>query len=338
VTGQQNWIFILKSLFPHKLSDVSFTNPTSTVGLQLLNLWLLWVMLRCVNDGVTNVKPVHEIAGNAWYGQVSRPSRCSPTSGRVYVWRTPKEAYNPECLVPTGKHGGGSMMVWAAISWYSILLVPWPNYCKGVRGQVGLSGASHDPHVISEQRYSSPRLQCPINTAETVQSWFQEHKGKLQHLPWPAQSPDLNITEPLWSVLEARVRTRFPASTSLKKLEDVLQEEWYKISIETVQTCTVPFQEGLRLYWRQKMVQHHINKEMCAVSIVFPLFCPPPACFSFSVMLEGRRQCDPPAHTKSVGTSMYMPTLTAHHSTQLVTQSSKTRLTSSHTMKLLLCE
>jgi hypothetical protein len=30
-----------------------------------------------------------------------------PTSGRVYVWRTPKEAYNPECLVPTVKHGGG---------------------------------------------------------------------------------------------------------------------------------------------------------------------------------------------------------------------------------------
>jgi hypothetical protein len=43
-----------------------------------------------------------------------------PASGRVYVWRTPKEAYNPECLVPTVKHGGGSVMVWIAISWYSI--------------------------------------------------------------------------------------------------------------------------------------------------------------------------------------------------------------------------
>jgi hypothetical protein len=46
------------------------------------------------------------------------------TSGRVYVWRTPKEACNLECLVQTLKHGGGSMMVWAAVSWYSILLVP----------------------------------------------------------------------------------------------------------------------------------------------------------------------------------------------------------------------
>jgi hypothetical protein len=43
-----------------------------------------------------------------------------PTSGRVCVWRTPKEAHNPECLVPpTAEHGGSSVTIWAAISWYS---------------------------------------------------------------------------------------------------------------------------------------------------------------------------------------------------------------------------
>jgi hypothetical protein len=46
------------------------------------------------------------------------------TSGGVYVWRTPKEAYNPNCLVPTVKQGGGSVIVRATISWYIILLVP----------------------------------------------------------------------------------------------------------------------------------------------------------------------------------------------------------------------
>ena len=43
------------------------------------------------------------------------PFTLFPTSGRVYVWRMPKEAYNAECLVPTVKHGGGSVMIWAAI-------------------------------------------------------------------------------------------------------------------------------------------------------------------------------------------------------------------------------
>jgi hypothetical protein len=43
-----------------------------------------------------------------------------PTSGKLYVGRIPKKAYNPECLVPTVQHGEGSVMVWAAISWYSV--------------------------------------------------------------------------------------------------------------------------------------------------------------------------------------------------------------------------
>jgi hypothetical protein len=46
---------------------------------------------------------------------------------------------------------------------------------------------------------------------------------------------DLNTNEPLWSVLETRVRNRFPSPTSLKQLEDVLQEKWDKIPLETVQ-------------------------------------------------------------------------------------------------------
>jgi hypothetical protein len=100
-----------------KLSDVKFTNRTSTVGLQLLNLWVLKVMLSCVNDGATTIKPGHQTTGNAcmiWSYESS--FTLFSTSGRVYIWRSPKEAYNPECLAPAVKHGGGSMMVWAAVS------------------------------------------------------------------------------------------------------------------------------------------------------------------------------------------------------------------------------
>jgi hypothetical protein len=75
---------------------------------------------------------------------------------------------------------------------------------------------------------------APIHAAGTVQSWFEEHKGEFQHLSWPAQSPDLNIIEPLWSVLETRVRNRFQTPTYLMKLEG-LREERCKIPLEAVQ-------------------------------------------------------------------------------------------------------
>jgi len=31
----------------------------------------------------------------------------------------PKEAHNPECLVPIVKEGGGSVIIWTATTWYS---------------------------------------------------------------------------------------------------------------------------------------------------------------------------------------------------------------------------
>jgi hypothetical protein len=56
-------------------------------------------MLRCVHDGVTAINPGHQTNLNTcmvWSDESS--FMLFPTSGRVYIWRTPKEAYNPECL------------------------------------------------------------------------------------------------------------------------------------------------------------------------------------------------------------------------------------------------
>jgi hypothetical protein len=80
-------------------------------------------MLRSVNDGVMSIK----------LGQ-----RLVHYYRKSYVWRTPKETYNPECLVPIVKDGGGSVMVWAAISCYVILLVLLlPFMAKLLKGSKG---------------------------------------------------------------------------------------------------------------------------------------------------------------------------------------------------------
>jgi hypothetical protein len=64
---------------------------------------------------------ISELETLTCYGQLNHPLRCSMhQEDFTYVWRTP----NPECLVLTMKHGEGSVMVWATISWYSVLLVP----------------------------------------------------------------------------------------------------------------------------------------------------------------------------------------------------------------------
>uniref|UniRef100_A0A672Z426 MCF.2 cell line derived transforming sequence-like 2 n=1 Tax=Sphaeramia orbicularis TaxID=375764 RepID=A0A672Z426_9TELE len=75
---------------------------------------------------------------------------------------------------------------------------------------------------------------APIHTARIVKEWHEEHSNEVEHLVWPAQSPDLNITEHLWSVLDIQVRCRFPPPSSLKELEGILTEEWLKIPLETI--------------------------------------------------------------------------------------------------------
>jgi hypothetical protein len=124
-----------------------------------------------------------------------------PTSGKVYVWRTPKEAYNPEYLVATVKHGGGSVMFWAAVSWHSILLVPVLAFmAELLQGSTYIWTGWVIRCISLSRRYFqtvqfSKTAVLPF-TAGTVQPCFEEHESELQHLPRSAQSPDLNIIEP----------------------------------------------------------------------------------------------------------------------------------------------
>jgi len=97
-----------------------------------------------------------------------------PTSGRVYVCRTSKEAHNTECLVPNVKNGGRFMKIWAAISWYSA------GPLITTKGQIIASDCVQYNDAIIQDDNS------PMHTARSVQSRFEEHEDALQHLPWSA--------------------------------------------------------------------------------------------------------------------------------------------------------
>ncbi|GFW13872.1 transposable element Tc1 transposase [Trichonephila clavipes] len=127
------------------------------------------------------------------------------TTGRVYVWRTAKEAFAPECIVPTLKHGCGYLMV------HPFVQTSFPGECPLYQDD-----------------------NAPIHTAKIVQEWFVEHEGEEGHFDWPPQSPDLNIIEHSWVYLESKLRARFPPPSTILALETALHEEWLHIPLQVV--------------------------------------------------------------------------------------------------------
>jgi hypothetical protein len=61
------------------------------------------------------------------------------------------------------------------------------------------------------------------------------------------------------------VRNRFPPPIPQKQLEVVLQAEWYKFPSETVKKLYESIARSVAAVLEAKVVQRHINKEMCTI-------------------------------------------------------------------------
>jgi hypothetical protein len=203
------------NLFPQKLFNVSFTNPTSTVGLELLNLLSTESNAQMNKWWHHDCETWHKTTGYVWYDQMSCPSCRSLHQEEFTFGEHPRKP-----AITRGRFCDG----FGSNTWCSTLLVPLLPFMAKL-----LQGSTCTGWVIRcnpwSRRYFRKmhffKTTVPPWHSRTLQSWFEEHEGELQHIPWPAQSADLNIIEPFWSVLETRVRNRFPIPKSLKQLEDV---------------------------------------------------------------------------------------------------------------------
>ena len=75
------------------------------------------------------------------------------------------------------------------------------------------------PHVV----------RCVINYLQEV---------KIQHMEWPAMSPDWNPIEHVWDELGRRVRDRPARPEMLQKLKVALREEWENIDQNVIRNLT----------------------------------------------------------------------------------------------------
>ena len=88
----------------------------------------------------------------------------------------------------------------------------------------------------------------PKHTSGIVKSWLIWNCPHV--VQTPAQSPDLNVIENLWSVLERNIRNHNISNAS--DLKRALLEEWGKISPDYTKSLTESMKSRLKAVLHQK--------------------------------------------------------------------------------------
>lgn len=153
-----------------------------------------------------------------------------PNKGASRVWRTKGTAFQDKNIIPTVKHGGGSIMIWSCFSRTGTGEIA---VIEGRMDSIQYQQILKDfmipsAHRLIGRRFTFQQDNDPKHCSRSTKKFFKDNAIKV--LEWPSQSPDLNPIEMLWYDLKSAVARRRP--TNLKDLAEVCREEWAKIPVE----------------------------------------------------------------------------------------------------------
>ncbi len=145
-----------------------------------------------------------------------------------YIWHKTNTAFHKKNIIPTVKHGGGSVMVWGCFA------ASGPGWLAIIDGT--MNSALYQKILKEKFRPSLCDLKLkrtwvvqqdndPKHTSKSTSEWLK--KNKIKVLEWPSQSPDLNLIEMLWHDLKQTIHARKPSNVA--ELKQFCKEEWAKI-------------------------------------------------------------------------------------------------------------
>ncbi len=144
------------------------------------------------------------------------------------VWRKGGEAHSPSCLKSSVKFPQ-SVMIWGAMSsagvgplFFLKTNVTAPDY-KYILEHFMLSSADQ---LFKDADFIFQQDLAPAHTAKSTKSWLNDHGVGV--LDWPANSPDLNPIENLWSIVKRKMRNN-KQPTNADELKATVKETWASI-------------------------------------------------------------------------------------------------------------
>ncbi len=136
------------------------------------------------------------------------------SDGVKRVWWQPGEEYKDKCVLPTVKHGGGSVMVWGCMSAAGTMNANM--YCDILKQSM----------IPSLQRLGRRAVfqhdNDPKHTSKTL---------RVKVMDWPSMSPDLNPIAHLWGILKLKVEECMVSN--IHQIRDVVMKEWKRTPVAT---------------------------------------------------------------------------------------------------------
>lgn len=150
--------------------------------------------------------------------------------GRKRVWPTHNERYALNCLIGTVKHDK-KVNIWGCFSANGVGRL---HRIEGIMNQEIYLDILEDAMLNSadilfgRENWTFQQDNDPKHTAIQVRNWLAEND--CAPMPWPAQSPDLNPIENLWSILDRRLCHR--RCNTEAELFTALEEGWRSLPVD----------------------------------------------------------------------------------------------------------
>jgi hypothetical protein len=132
---------------------------------------------------------------------------------KIYAWRRCNERLYPECtgiMSDTGdreKQGTILVMFWGCITYNGVgTIIPINGNMNSVK-YIGTLDNHLWPVVAKNFGNSAWILQednAPCHVSRQCNAWKADNNIPI--LPWPAQSPDINVIENVWRVLKIHIK------------------------------------------------------------------------------------------------------------------------------------